>query len=91
MKEFVSTVSSKGQVTIPADIRRRLGVNSSDKVAFVLTDEGKVELRPARYSLESVLGSLDALPNETLDLDAEIDIAAEEAAAQRMRRLERGR
>jgi AbrB family looped-hinge helix DNA binding protein len=89
MKEFVSTVSSKGQVTIPADVRRRLGVSSADKVAFVLTDEGKVELRPARYSLESVLGSLDALPNETPDLDAEIEIAAEEAAAQRMRRLDR--
>ncbi len=91
MREFVSTVSSKGQVTIPADVRRQLGVGSADKVAFVLTDEGKVELRPARFSLESVLNSLDALPNESLDLDAEIEAATEEAAAKRMRRLERRR
>ena len=88
MKEFVSTISSKGQVTIPADVRRQLGVGSSDKVAFVMTDEGRVELRPARFTLESVLGSLAALPNETPDLDAEIEAAVEEGAAARMRRLD---
>ncbi len=78
MKAFISTISSKGQVTIPVDVRRRLGVDTADKVAFVLTDEGKVELRPARCTLESVLGSIPALPNESIDLDREIDEAPEE-------------
>jgi antitoxin PrlF len=89
MKEFVSTVSSKGQVTIPADIRRRLGVGATDKVSFVVTDDGTVELRPARFSLDSVLGALPALANESVDLDPEIDAAREVDAARRMRRLER--
>ena len=89
MKEYVSTISSKGQVTIPADVRRKLGVDSADKVAFVVTDRGSVELRPARFTLESVLGSLEALPNESVDLDREIEEATEEEAARKMRRWSR--
>ncbi len=89
MKEFVSTISSKGQVTIPADIRRQLGVGSADKVTFVMTDAGTVELRPARFTLEAVLGSLPGLPNESVALEREIEEAREEAAAERKHRLER--
>lgn len=87
MKELISTISSKGQATIPVEVRRRLGVSASDKVAFVLTDEGTVELRPARFTLESVLGSITALPNESVDLDREIAEARETAIADRMRRV----
>jgi bifunctional DNA-binding transcriptional regulator/antitoxin component of YhaV-PrlF toxin-antitoxin module len=76
-------------VTIPIDVRRRLGVGASDRVAFVVTIEGNVELRAERFTFESVLGSLAALPNESIDLDREISDATAEAAAERMRRLER--
>jgi len=89
MNEHVSTISSKGQVTIPATVRRKLGVGAADKVAFVVTEEGTVELRPARFTLESVLGSIAALPNESVDLDREIAGASAEAAAERMRRMAR--
>lgn len=87
MKELISTISSKGQATIPVEVRRWLGVGASDKVAFVLTDEGTVELRPARFTLESVLGSIAALPSESVDLDREIAEASETAIADRMRRV----
>ncbi len=88
MKEFISTISSKGQVTNPVEVLRQLGVGTADKVASVLTDEGKVELRPARFTLESVLGSIPALPNESIDLDREIAEAREDEAAERMRRVD---
>lgn len=67
MQETVSTISSKGQITIPANVRRHLGIGGSDKVTIVITDEGRVELRPVRYSLASILGSLSArqAPRET--------------------------
>lgn len=84
MKEFVATISSKGQATIPVEVRRRLGVGASDKVVFILTDEGTVELRPARFTLESVLGSIPALPTESDDLDREIAEAGEAAIAERI-------
>lgn len=89
MKEIVSTISSKGQVTIPADVRRHLGVGTSDKVTFVISDEGRVELRPVRYTLESVLGSIPALGNESVDFEREIEEAMEAEADRVLRKLGR--
>ena len=40
-------VTSKGQVTIPKDIRRALGIEEGDSVVFE-ADENGVYLRPAR-------------------------------------------
>jgi len=87
MKSTVSTISSKGQITIPAEVRRHLGVGASDKISVVITDEGRVELRPVRYTLEDVIGSIAPVPNESLDLEREIDVAMEEQAIRRARRL----
>lgn len=42
-----STISSKGQITIPLEIRERLGVKPGDKVRFDV-DDGVTILRPAR-------------------------------------------
>jgi AbrB family looped-hinge helix DNA binding protein len=36
----LSTVQEKGQVTIPAEIRKRLGLKKGDLVAFVETERG---------------------------------------------------
>ena len=57
MKDMFSSVSPKGQVTIPAEIRRLLGVGPRDKVAFRV-DDGKVRIMPARYNVESLYGSV---------------------------------
>lgn len=43
----ISTISSKGQITLPVDIRTRLGVKSGDQVEFYVED-GKTVLRPVR-------------------------------------------
>ncbi len=62
LKQLVSTVSSQGQVTIPALVRRHLGVDTDDKVAFVIEETGEVKLTQATYpdiaSLRGVAGSL---------------------------------
>ncbi len=57
-----STVTSKGQVTIPAQIRRELGLGQGSRVAFS-SRNGKVELRVlhrAPVGVESGFGMLDA-------------------------------
>jgi antitoxin PrlF len=41
----IAKVTSKGQITIPADIRSALGVRSGDKVLFVQADDGSVVLQ----------------------------------------------
>lgn len=44
----MSTVTTKGQVTIPKPVRDRLGVKPGDRVAFDLDEGGQVLLRKAR-------------------------------------------
>lgn len=46
MKRIYSTVRRKGQITIPAEVRKNLALEAGDKVAFVVED-GKVGLEPA--------------------------------------------
>ena len=63
MKEIISTLTSKGRVTIPAEIRKYLGMTSNDKIGFVIDDEGVVRLRVHRYptiaSLRGAAGRLN--------------------------------
>ena len=42
-----STISSKGQVTVPVEVRHRLGLKTGDKVDFAFED-GRTVLRPVR-------------------------------------------
>ncbi len=42
-----STISSKGQVTVPQEIRRRIGVSAGDRVEFVV-ENGQTVIRPFR-------------------------------------------
>lgn len=44
-----ATVTSKGQVTIPLEIRRRLGLEKGDSVDFIVED-GVTIIRPATAS-----------------------------------------
>jgi AbrB family looped-hinge helix DNA binding protein len=50
MHQYVSTVTRKGQVTIPGPIRKALNIQPKDTVAFSFVD-GQVLLRPIRSSL----------------------------------------
>lgn len=49
--DAVSTVTQKGQVTIPLFIRESLGMGPKTKVVFT-KDKDRVYLRPARNFLE---------------------------------------
>lgn len=76
----VATVTSKGQVTIPKDIRDELGIRPHDTISFSVVD-GYATLR--RYPrLEEVVGSLPSLASLGLDLTVEeaIDRAKEDHA-----------
>jgi len=56
-----STISSKGQVTVPIEVRRRLGLKEGDRVEFVFED-GRTVLRPARTEENPFKAYLGALP-----------------------------
>ena len=50
-----STLTSKGQVTIPAEVRRRLGLKPGDRVAFVV-DADEVRLVRQETRIEAAFG-----------------------------------
>jgi antitoxin PrlF len=81
MKNHVATISSKGQVTIPKEIRRELGVSAPDKVLFSTNADGEVVLRPVRLKASDLLGIFPAIPGrEDEDIDEIIKAAMDEKA-----------
>ncbi|MEW6345928.1 MAG: AbrB/MazE/SpoVT family DNA-binding domain-containing protein [Pseudomonadota bacterium] len=52
-----ATVTSKGQVTIPVDVRTRLGLETGDRIEFVLNEStGRYEVVPATRSVTALKG-----------------------------------
>lgn len=79
MKELHSRVTSKGQVTIPIEVRRSLGVGQGDTVVFVFEESG-VSLKRSGSVVEATYG---ALKSDQPSLSAEEERrAAEEAIAE---------
>jgi AbrB family looped-hinge helix DNA binding protein len=67
MKSETATVTSKGQLVIPAAVRRRLGIRKGTRVS-ILEDKGRLILQPVtREFVHSLRGSLKGKPS-LLDL-----------------------
>jgi len=70
---MTSTVTSKGQVTIPVEARRRLRIQPGTKLEFVIRDDGRLEVIPLSGSVKELKGALPK-PKRGLTL-AEMDAA----------------
>ena len=55
MKRTYSKVTRKGQVTIPAEVRRAMDIEIGDRVSFVVED-GTVRIEPAGNWVERTAG-----------------------------------
>lgn len=53
-----STLTSKGQLTLPKKVRELLGLKNGDKVGFSISETGKVEIAPVRTNLKELKGLL---------------------------------
>ena len=70
-----STVTSKGQVTIPQEIRRALGIRQGSRVAFVAKN-GKAELRVLHRAPEAVVSGFGMLGARGRHVPADFDAAS---------------
>ena len=70
-----STVTSKGQVTIPQEIRRALGIRQGSRVAFVAKN-GKAELRVLHRAPAAVVSGFGMLGGRGRQVPADFDAAS---------------
>ena len=78
LKEHIRRITSKGQVTVPAEVRRKLGVKPGETIVFRIRED-RVELDRAPMSLEEAFGSVSPL-NRPEDFEALGQAAWEEHA-----------
>ncbi len=88
MARFVSSVSPKGQITIPSEIRKRFGIKPKDKVAFEVEGD-TVKLAPAVFTLETAFGSVTPInrPENFKEVSRQ---AMEEHAEELVRKMREG-
>lgn len=88
MREYVATVTSKGQLTLPAAVRRELGIDPGDRVAIVIEDEESARLRRVEHDVRSVRRLIATPPGlESRDIDEMIEEAMTDHADQMLGRL----
>lgn len=76
-REYIATLTSKGQVTIPLAVREELGLMAQDKIIFRLGPGARVEIERLPMSLEEAYGSVASLSSPQ-DLERIRQIAREE-------------
>lgn len=76
----VATLTSKGQTTIPKEIRDLLGLAPGDKLDFVVEGDGRVVLRPATLDVRQLKGLLRVRRGRKTVTLAEMDRAIAEGA-----------
>ena len=63
---LTSTLTVKGQVTIPVEIRRLLNLQAGDRVAFIITDD-RIALERRECCIEAAFGLLKAERSVSLE------------------------
>ncbi|MHB8595421.1 MAG: AbrB/MazE/SpoVT family DNA-binding domain-containing protein [Ktedonobacteraceae bacterium] len=79
MKEFTTIVQERGQITLPAEVRRGLGLKAKKKVT--LHYDGKaVVIEPEKKTLKDYFGAFGVLPQ-----GVSVEQAIKKAKAKRAR------
>jgi AbrB family looped-hinge helix DNA binding protein len=51
-----AAITSKGQITIPVEVRRKLGLKAGDRVGFIENENGEYVLKPKTGSIMNLKG-----------------------------------
>jgi AbrB family looped-hinge helix DNA binding protein len=79
-----TTLTSKGQLTLPKDIRDRLGLKAGDKLNCSIAGDGEIVLRRKKLDISDLVGILH-VPGKRVTVEA-MNEAIKEGAVARVRR-----
>ena len=87
----LSTVTSKGQITLPKEVREHLQIREGDRLDFQIEKDGSVRLAPVSGSVRDLYGCLrqtDVPPPSLGDLEEGLmeSLAADDERIRRGRR-----
>ena len=51
---MIATITSKGQITLPAAVRKALKIKTGDKLDIEVTEDGEIRGKPVSNSLQSL-------------------------------------
>ncbi|KVQ19956.1 AbrB family transcriptional regulator [Burkholderia cepacia] len=78
-----ATITSKGQVTIPVDVRNQLGLEAGDRIEFSFNEAtGRYEVYPATRSLVALKGVVKK-PAKPVSIDDMNQAIADQGASAR--------
>ena len=66
-------VMSKGQITLPIDIRKSMGLSTGDRVALIYENDRVIMVNPAIYAMETLRKELEG-EFEKAGINSEDDI-----------------
>jgi AbrB family looped-hinge helix DNA binding protein len=89
MREYVTVITRKGQITLPADVRRTMGLVQGDRVAVKVDDDGQVSISPAESWTARTAGIFNSYATGPPLTAEELRTAAEVAIAESV--IERSR
>lgn len=75
---MIATITSKGQITLPSEVRKRLGLGPGSKLEFIITDDERLEAIPVVEPLTGLKGMVKK-PKKPLSLE-DIEKAIAEGA-----------
>ena len=92
MQNFKLTVTSKGQVTLPAAYRKAAGIETGATLQLVVDDDGQAHIR-RRLTLDDIAGSLTkAVGRRNRNFgQADIDAARDQAMDEQEERVRKRR
>lgn len=76
-----ATITSKGQITIPAKVRQALKLEPGDRIEFVEVETGKFQLLPATRSVRELEGMLHQPGRKPVSIE-EMNAAIAQGAAE---------
>lgn len=65
----ITHLTGSGQITIPVELRRKLGMDTGSAMYWSLDSDGRLVGRPIPHTLEELCGSFPARPGVTTDGD----------------------